>query len=111
MLKTTEDILKIAPIGFKFKTKIISDSMFPTFKKKDLLIIKKTPFQYLKVGDIILSKQIKSQILVAHRIVKIVRHKSLIIYVKTKGDANETTDQEKIIEKKYFGKVIKIKVT
>lgn len=77
--------------------KVVSNSMAPTIKKGDFIIVKEFP-EY-KVKDIITYKKDKS--FITHRIIKIDD------YLYTQGDYNNVGD-EKIKKDQVVGKVTKI---
>ena len=80
--------------------KVSSNSMVPTFKKGDLIFIKKQ--KEYNVGDIITYEVIEqdTKYLVTHRIIE----KCENGYI-TKGDANNTKDEETIYENVIKGKL------
>lgn len=79
---------------------IISGSMEPNLKIGDIVIVKETKKEDLKVGDIISFRH--GQSVITHRINEISEEK----YV-TKGDNNNTTDDELIEYNQIEGKVEK----
>jgi signal peptidase I len=72
-MNLTNDVLENLPIGFRFKTIIISNSMAPTFQKNDLLIIEKNSFSDIEINDIIVFKSAKLDNLIIHRVIKIIK--------------------------------------
>ena len=87
-----------------------SDSMAPTFKMGDMIIIKKCDTSKLKEGDIITFHTIinNEYALNTHRIESITEENGIRSYV-TKGDNNEMSDMHVIsdgdIVGKYLGKL------
>ena len=108
----TQSIIKpnITPSIFGIKTfTIISSSMEPTFKINDVIFTKQIDVNKLKEGDIISFVQEKD--IITHRIEKIDKKQNETVFI-TKGDANSTTDINKVkasqIEGKYIFKISKI---
>lgn len=100
----------VAPSIFGIKTfTIISSSMEPTFKIDDIIFVKKIDENQLQIGDIISFIQDKD--IITHRIEKIEKNDSELVFI-TKGDANSTTDINKVklsqIEGKYIFKISKV---
>ena len=100
----------VAPSIFGIKTfTIISSSMEPTFKIDDIIFVKKIDENQLQIGDIISFIQDKD--IITHRIEKIEKNESGLVFI-TKGDANSTTDINKVklsqIEGKYIFKISKV---
>lgn len=83
--------------------RVSSNSMIPTFKKGDVILIKKQ--KEYNIGDIITYEvgEQENKYLVTHRIIK----KSENGYI-TKGDANNTQDEETIYENVIKGKLFLI---
>ncbi len=81
---------------------IISESMTPTIEVNGLLLVDKTPFSELKVGDIIVFDTVEYG-LVGHRIIK-----ELELGFKTQGDNNRVADNWIVTESMYKGKVAEI---
>lgn len=80
---------------------IVSGSMEPNLEIGDIVIVKETKKEELKVGDIISFRQ--GQSVITHRINEISEEKYI-----TKGDNNNTTDDEPIEYEQIEGKVEKI---
>lgn len=80
--------------------KVSSNSMVPTFEKGDFIIIKKQ--KEYNVGDIITyeTEEQGTKYLVTHRIIEINENGYI-----TKGDANNTKDEETIYENVIRGKL------
>ena len=100
----------VTPSIFGIKTfTIISSSMEPTFKIDDIIFVKKIDENQLQIGDIISFIQDKD--IITHRIEKIEKNGSGLVFI-TKGDANSTTDINKVklsqIEGKYIFKISKV---
>lgn len=87
--------------GYKAYT-IKSDSMEPTIKNGDVIIIKKIPEEKLEDGDIITFKQ--NADIITHRISKIEEENGKK-YI-TKGDNNNLEDSAKITYQEIKGKKI-----
>ena len=88
---------KIQPFGITI-LKVSSNSMKPTFKKDDYIVIKKQS-EY-EIGDII-TYSVEEDCLVTHRIIE--KYENAFI---TKGDNNNVADEKKIYKENILGKVI-----
>lgn len=76
---------------------ILSDSMAPSIKRGDLLIVKAKATTELNVGDIaILPSLTDKDVLYSHRIIQIKKYPMGEVVVKTKGDANSIADDSAI---------------
>ena len=78
--------------------KVSSNSMFPTIKKDDYIVIKKQ--ENYEIGDIITFKS-KENCLITHRIIE--KYENVFI---TKGDNNNISDDEQVKMGVILGKVI-----
>ena len=78
--------------------KVSSNSMFPTIKKDDYIVIKKQ--KDYEIGDIITFKS-KEDCLITHRIIE--QYENVFI---TKGDNNNISDDEQVKMGVILGKVI-----
>ncbi|MHC1567312.1 MAG: signal peptidase I [Candidatus Syntropharchaeia archaeon] len=83
-----------------FFTVVVSDSMFPTFKKGDLILMQSITTEP-RVGDIITFKTDVYLYPVTHRVVSISDGK-----IRTKGDARDTVDSWVISKEDVLAKAI-----
>ncbi len=93
---------------FSFYT-IISSSMEPSIKVYDVVLVKKTNVNKLKVGDIITFYSTNTYFgdtPITHRITKIDKTNGLEFVVK--GDNNQREDNDKVNSKNVIGKTILI---
>lgn len=97
ILKINSNKNSITPFGITI-LKVSSNSMMPTFKKDDIIIVKKEK-DYEK-GDIITYK-LENNYLVTHRIIE--KYENVFI---TKGDNNNTKDEKEVKTEDIIGKVI-----
>ena len=88
---------KIQPFGITI-LKVSSNSMKPTFKKDDYIVIKKQS-EY-EIGDII-TYSLEENCLITHRIIE--KYENAFI---TKGDNNNVADEKKIYKENILGKII-----
>ena len=94
----------VTPDVFGIKTfSIISGSMEPTININDIVIVKKTNPNDIKVNDIITFK-VENEI-ITHRVIDIEIIDNKTVYT-TKGDKNNVTDIEKITDTQIEGKCI-----
>lgn len=103
----------------KKPTIVVSESMEPTIMTNAIIIVEKTPFSEIKIGDIVLAET-KEHGMVVHRVIEdnmgsiyeedINGNITEVYdrYLVTKGDNNEKRDDWVVIEKIYQGKVIEI---
>ena len=90
------------PDLFGYKSMIVlSGSMEPTIMKGDLIIVKKVNSDYLKAKDIIAFRN-KDKTITSHRIIKVDKIDSKL-YFKTKGDNNNTMDEDVVVAKDIEG--------
>ena len=82
---------------------IVSESMEPTLKINDVVVVKKCEATQLQKGDIITFQQDGRTI--SHRILDITKDKNIIKF-RTKGDNNEIPDSDLIPESQVYGKVL-----
>lgn len=92
--------------GYRYLN-VLSGSMKPTLPIGSLVIIKDTPKDKLKIGDIITYETInekgkKSGTYVTHRIVEVNEDDNFI----TQGDNNNTEDAAAVKESQIIGKVL-----
>ena len=96
---------------FKYKpTAIVSNSMHPIFDRGDVVIVEKLDRKKrknLKKYDIIEYKL--NNIIVAHRIIHIEKHNDGSILYITKGDNNNTADNEKVSFNQIIG-IVKFRI-
>ena len=96
-IKFFSENINIKPFGIEI-LKVESNSMAPNFNKEDLIIIKEE--KEYEVGDIITFKNLDG-IYVTHRIIE--KDENGFI---TKGDNNNTKDDEKATKEQICGKVV-----
>lgn len=89
-------IFNISIFGYRV-FKISSGSMIPRFKVNDLVLVRKEDNYVIR--DVITYKKNGSYI--THRIIKINNNKYI-----TKGDANNTEDNEGVLKQNIVGKVV-----
>ena len=82
---------------------IVSESMEPTLKINDVVVVKKCEATQLQKGDIITFQQ--DGRIISHRILDITKDKKIIKF-RTKGDNNEIPDSDLIPESQVYGKVL-----
>lgn len=96
---------------FKYKpTAIVSNSMHPIYDRGDVVIVEKLDRKKrknLKKYDIIEYKL--NNIIVAHRIIHIEKHNDGSILYITKGDNNNTADNEKVSSNQING-IVKFRI-
>lgn len=90
------------PDLFGYKSMIVlSGSMEPTIMKGDLIIVKKANSNYLKAKDIIAFRN-EDKTITSHRIIKVDKIDGKL-YFKTKGDNNNTMDEDVVVAKDIEG--------
>ena len=92
--------------GYSFST-VVTDSMTPTIKVNDIIIIKDIDFNEIKVGDIIVYYNSEQNINVVHRVVDTNESENSVI---TRGDKykddESRTDKIHTTKDNYIGKVV-----
>jgi signal peptidase len=86
-------------MGYQCYT-VISGSMEPTYGVGDLIYVKKTDVNQIKVGDPITFVLNEDLVVATHRVVEIDAEKQ---HFYTKGDANEVADSEPVHFKNVIG--------
>lgn len=81
--------------------KVVSKSMTPVLCEEELVFLKKIPFEYLKVGDIVGIRT--DQKMYVHRIVSTQKFGNTYIL---KGDNNLCTDNIELNANNYIGKAV-----
>ena len=88
---------------------IISPSMTPNIKVYDVVFVKKSNTQDLKVNDVITFYSTNTYFggtPITHRIVDILEVPDIGVMYRVKGDANEKADDEKVYPNNVLGKVV-----
>ncbi len=103
----TRDSNNVANLGGFTPLTVETDSMAPTFKAGDMIIIKRCDTSTLKEGDIITFHTIieNRYVLNTHRIVSIEDYGSYRSYV-TKGDNNQISDSKFVSDGDVVGKFV-----
>ena len=99
-------ILLIFPFAVYSGNQILvvsSDSMYPTLKPNDLLVVKKTSIDEVKVGDIIAFDSHAEGIgVIAHRVI-LVTEVDGRVGIDTQGDHNDYHDSWTVYEEDFIG--------
>ena len=93
-------------IGNMYIFQVVTESMTPEYKVGDIIVVKKTSADKIKVGDDVTYLGVDDSVKdmrITHRVIK-KREKDNKIYFTTKGIANEVEDPE-ISEDDLYGKV------
>lgn len=85
---------------------IISGSMYPAINVGDMIIVKKSDPNQMKMGDII-QFEIENKIRVVHRIIDINEENGQRFFI-TKGDNNSTPDSDPVSVEQIKGNVVAI---
>lgn len=95
---------------FKYKpVSVMSNSMYPIFKRGDVVITEKINSEIAKnVEKYDIIEYSLDNIIVMHRVIAIEKHGDKVLYI-TKGDNNNTVDKEKVKPEQVMG-IIKFKV-
>lgn len=97
--------LSIPPLTKHKFLYVLTGSMEPTIQTGDVIIIKKVNIDEIQVEDIITFNE--NNTLITHRVFKIINNNNSISFV-TKGDANDTVDQDIVLSNQVLGKNILI---
>lgn len=102
---------KIPVIGGYKPLNVLGASMEPAIKIGSVVIVKSIEPHQIKIGDIItykpsmnLNSSNNNQTMVTHRVIKIYNENNSIAF-ETKGDANKTSDGNRITRNELIGKV------
>ena len=91
---------------FGFRQYIVATgSMEPKYKVGDLVFIRKTPEEKIKIGDIINYISENGTDTITHRVTDIIK-KDGQIYYQTKGDNNNSEDPELVKYRQVKGKLV-----
>ncbi len=83
-------------------TIILSDSMNPSIRRGDMVVIKRISSENININDIIEYKV--DNIYIIHRVINIKHTKNGVVYI-TKGDNNKSRDAKEVVESQITGKV------
>jgi len=88
---------------------VTSDSMLPTLKPHDLIIVKEVSIDEIQVGDIIAFGSYSEQIdIIAHRVIAIGKDEDGKLGIDTKGDNVDAPDPWTIYDENIVGEVIDV---
>lgn len=89
---------------------VLSGSMEPKIKKGDLIFVKKTDVDKIKVSDIVAFRN-SDDTVTTHRIINVIKTSDNVCF-ETKGDNNNVQDEEVIckssVEGKYVSRIPKV---
>ena len=94
----------ISILGFR-QYIVATSSMEPQYKIGDLIIIKETPKEQIKVGDVINFFAENGVDTITHRVTHVVNENGQIFF-KTKGDNNNSEDSELINSNQVQGVIV-----
>lgn len=95
---------KIPKIFGVTSLEVLSGSMLPTYEIGDHLVIKEVDINNLEKGDVITFRN-KDNVVITHRIFS-KEEKNGEVLIETKGDNNNTVDNEKLSKNNIIGKVM-----
>lgn len=104
MLRAKKMGVQPSVMGHKFYT-VLTGSMSPTIEPGDLVIVKETPANEIKEGDIITFASSQSDNITTHRVKQVIKEDE--IKFVTKGDANNVEDPNPVSEQLLVGRVVK----
>lgn len=90
--------------GYKFYV-VLTGSMQPSISQNDVIVIKKQEIENIKKDDVITFSKSGSATTVTHRVVDVINKEGQVFY-KTKGDNNNTEDDELVLAKNVEGKCV-----
>lgn len=111
-MNITVDIVKSLPHRAEITVEAASESMFPSIKKGDKIVIKIIKFSEVRVGDIIALHLADKRNIIVHRVIKIAQNSQGRgkKYIITKGDNNNSEDSWIVEKKNFLGRVLIHKV-
>ena len=95
---------KVPSVGGYSPLIVLTDSMWPDIKSGDLIIVKATDPEKVKVGDVIafFDPDSTGSSVLTHRVVEIIRDGDTLAF-RTKGDANNAADDTPAPAEKLVG--------
>jgi len=90
--------------GYKFYV-VLTGSMKPNICPNDVVVIKKQKIENIKKGDVITFSKSDSSTTVTHRVVDVIQNGKELCY-KTKGDNNNSEDDELVLTRNVEGKCV-----
>jgi len=90
--------------GYKFYV-VLTGSMKPNICPNDVVVIKKQKIENIKKGDVITFSKSDSSTTVTHRVVDVIQNGKELCY-KTKGDNNNSEDDELVLTRNVDGKCV-----
>jgi len=87
---------------------VTSDSMLPTLKPYDMIVVQKVPIDKVRIGDIIaFDSHLEGIDIVAHRAIEVFNDNGKV-GISTKGDNVEGPDGWVVHDEDFIGKVVSI---
>ena len=103
MFQTKRDPNRIVSIlGYKPLT-VLSGSMSPLLEPGDMVVVTEIDPTKVKEGDVI-PYRIDQSTLVTHRVIEVIKEENSLMF-RTRGDANNTEDQELVEASQLVGKM------
>jgi signal peptidase I len=91
---------------FPFKPSVIpTGSMEPVISPGDLVIVARVPPEAIKLGDIIEYRNVKDNVNIVHRVIKILAGEKENTFI-TKGDNNNLPDIDPVLSQNVMGKMV-----
>ncbi|MGL5354185.1 MAG: signal peptidase I [Clostridium sp.] len=106
MVKSTVEGNQPSVAGYRFYV-VLTGSMQPNIKVGDLIVVKDTAREEVKVNDVITFGSGNSSNITTHRVIDILPNNGEVKYI-TKGDANNTQDPSPVEGDRLIGKVVKV---
>ena len=105
MIKSFSNKNEVPDIGGIFPMVILTDSMNPQLFSGDLIICRKTDAGEIKTGDVICfyDPEGNGTTTVTHRVTEMITEEDGSLAWKTKGDANNTEDEEPVRRENLAG--------
>ena len=100
-IRATKNADRIPSIfGYKFLT-VLTGSMSPYMEPGDMIVVKNTSETDIEVGDVITYKK-SEHMTVTHRVIEKLHKEGKVVF-RTKGDANNVSDEELISHRTIIG--------
>jgi len=94
----------ISILGFR-QYVVATGSMEPQYNVGDMIIIKEAPEENIKIGDVISYTPVNGIDTITHRVVDVIKENGQTYY-QTKGDNNNSEDQELVNYSQVKGKLV-----
>lgn len=97
--------IDLLPNNSIFQIQVLTDSMAPQIIPADTLLIHKSDYDDLRVGEIVLIKINNTTLPIIHRLVKKIKKNGKVEWI-TQGDKIDYQDSQRLTRSRFLGKMI-----